>query len=329
MASLRRPASTRRKASCVATELHLRRHARQQSLLPHGRALRDEPEHRRATACEPVQRHARRRRPRRRWTFTFSALDRNTAYNFNTFDNDRRCSGCRRPPPVARADATHRGRRVAPVGAGAAVDRDWLGRTVEGDANSDSQLLLEATAPMRSDGECAAAYASSSGSDFHPASMVCAGTAALTRAKAIQAARCWSATARSWCSPGSRRGAAHVQATHSPGCTPAWVPRRLTLGCGSACPRHEQPSRIPPLKGAEAVTFAVTTSHPGVPAFTDLDWDFDSDGVVDASGANPSHTYPAAGQFVARVTATGSGMTRRRRRSRSGSPNPRRSCPRC
>jgi hypothetical protein len=57
----------------------------------------------------------------------------------------------------------------------------------------------------------------------------------------------------------------------------------------------------------QAVTFSVTTTHPGIPDFTGLAWDFDSDGVTDAQGANPTHTYPTPGQFVARVTATGSG----------------------
>ena len=63
---------------------------------------------------------------------------------------------------------------------------------------------------------------------------------------------------------------------------------------------------------------------PDIPAyFTDFEWDFDSDGTPDATGANPSHTYPAAGNFVARVTATGAGQDtavgqgrRQRRRSR-------------
>ena len=45
------------------------------------------------------------------------------------------------------------------------------GQTVDGDSGSDSQILLEATAPMRSDIDCAAAYEG----DFNPATMVCAG----------------------------------------------------------------------------------------------------------------------------------------------------------
>ena len=262
-------------------------------------------------------------------TFTFSALDRNTAYNFNTFDNDSALFRLSTPAPPSlepmRLIGEGESRLWAPGRQSTVIGWGW---TVEGDANSDSQLLLEATAPMRSDGKCAAAYASSSGSDFHPASMVCAGDGSSDTCQGdsggpllvsdgsfpvLAGLTSWGGPCASDTQPGvyTRLGAPTLN---------TWVRQRV--------PTARATVSDPAPERGQAVTFAVTTSHPGIPAFTDLDWDFDSDGVVDASGANPSHTYPAAGQFVARVTATGSGVDTAAAKVAVRVAQPRRSCPR-
>jgi hypothetical protein len=241
-------------------------------------------------------------------TFTFSALDRNPAYNFNTFDNDSALFTLSTPAPPSlepmRLIEEGESRLWAPGRQSTVIG--W-GRTIAGDANSDSQLLLETTAPMRSDGDCAAAYVSGSGSDFHPASMVCAGDGNSDTCQGdsggplmvsdgsflvLAGLTSWGGPCASDTQPGvyTRLGAPALN---------AWVRERVPTARATV-------SDSTPEEG-QVVTFAVATSHPGIPAFTDLDWDFDSDGVVDASGANPSHTYPTAGRFVARVTATGSG----------------------
>jgi hypothetical protein len=241
-------------------------------------------------------------------TFAFSALVRNAAYNFETFDNDSALFTLSTPAPpslepmrvieVGESSLWAPGRQSTLIG--------W-GLTVDGDNNSDSELLLETTAPMRSDADCAAAYDSGGGSDFHPASMVCAGDGRTDTCQGdsggpmmvsdgsflvLAGLTSWGGPCASDTQPGvyTRLGAPALN---------TWVRERVPMARATV-------SDSTPETG-QAVTFAATTTHPGIPAFTDLAWDFDSNGVVDAAGANPSHTYPTAGQFVARVTATGSG----------------------
>jgi secreted trypsin-like serine protease len=167
-----------------------------------------------------------------------------------------------------------------------------------------SDQLLQATVPMTSDASCSDAW----GSEFLNATMVCAGggdtdtcggdsggplmvsdgaflvLAGLTSWGANQCATAGL--------PGvyTRLGATALN---------DWVRERVPMA-------RESVSNTAPETG-QPVTFSVTTTHPGIPAFTNLAWDFDGDGATDAEGANPAHAYATAGRYVARVTASGAG----------------------
>ncbi|SFB58543.1 PKD domain-containing protein [Amycolatopsis marina] len=59
------------------------------------------------------------------------------------------------------------------------------------------------------------------------------------------------------------------------------------------------------------VEFSSAGSEGGPDEALTYAWDFENDGVVDSTEANPAHTYTEAGQFTARLTVTGekSGLT--------------------
>jgi secreted trypsin-like serine protease len=177
------------------------------------------------------------------------------------------------------------------------------GLTDPGDNSSDSQALLETSAPMRSDTDCQAGY----GSDFHPASMVCAGDGSTDTCQgdsggpmivsdghflALAGITSWGFGCANPSFPGvyTRLGAPAFN---------DWVRQRVPMARATVSDAAPDPG--------QAVTFSATATHPIDPGyFTGFDWDFDADTIVDARGATVSHSY-AAGAHVARVTATGAG----------------------
>lgn len=179
------------------------------------------------------------------------------------------------------------------------------GRTETGELSDE---LLEATVPMQSDANCAGAF----GPEFRGSTMVCAGGGETDTCggdsggplMVRDGAFFVLAGLTSWGSqrcgtlnrPGvyTRLGDPALDTSFN-----AWVRERVPMARASV-------SDATPESG-QAVTFSVTTTNPGIPAFTGFAWDFDSDGVVDSTVANPSHAYPAAGNFVAHVIATGTG----------------------
>ena len=234
-------------------------------------------------------------------TIAFSALDRNEDYDPDTLDNDSALFTLATPAPatldplrVIDEDETSlwtSGRQATLIG--------W-GRTVDGDPGSDSATLLEATAPIRSDVDCTAAY----GSGFNPATMVCAGDGSTDTCQGdsggpmmvsdgaflvLAGITSWGGPCASALQPGvyTRLGATLLN---------AWVRNRVPMAEATVSDASPEPG--------QAVSFNATTSGPA--SFNNLAWDFDSDGQTDAQGASVSHTYPAAGAFTARVRATGS-----------------------
>jgi hypothetical protein len=175
------------------------------------------------------------------------------------------------------------------------------GTTEQGGLSDD---LLEAPVPMQSDAGCTNAW----GSSFSASTMVCAGGGDTDSCGGdsggpllvSDGAFLVLAGLTSW-------GANDCATPNLPG-----VYTRLGDSALNAFVRGKVPmarataSDATPDTG-QAVTFSVTATHPGIPDFTGLAWDFDSDGVADATGASPTHAYPASGNFIARVTATGSG----------------------
>lgn len=61
-----------------------------------------------------------------------------------------------------------------------------------------------------------------------------------------------------------------------------------------------------PLSGTAPLTVSFDSSA-STGVITGYAWDFDNNGVVDSTYANPSYTYPAAGTYTVKLTVTGPG----------------------
>ena len=84
----------------------------------------------------------------------------------------------------------------------------------------------------------------------------------------------------------------------------------LVAGCDSAGPPNEPPSvdfSFAPLepRAGEPVTFTANVRDDGGVAL--YGWDFDGDGVQDASGPSPTHAFERGGRFRASLTVTDDG----------------------
>ena len=241
--------------------------------------------------------------------FSFSDLDVNADYDVDEFDNDSALFTLSSPVPAELAEPLRvieaaetslwePGKQATLVG--------W-GDTING-VNSASDVLLETTAPMRADATCEEAYDDGppGDSDFHADTMVCAGDGSTDTCQGdsggpmmvsdgsflvLAGLTSWGGPCGSPTQPGvyTRLGAPSLN---------AWVRGRVPMA------RADVSDPAP--DAGQTVAFSATATHPGDPAyFTNLAWDFDSDGDTDAQGANPTFAYPVAGNFIARVTATG------------------------
>lgn len=63
-----------------------------------------------------------------------------------------------------------------------------------------------------------------------------------------------------------------------------------------------------PVSGTSPLTVAFDSSA-STGVITGYAWDFDNNGVVDSTDANPSYTYTAAGSYTVKLTVTGPGGT--------------------
>ena len=239
----------------------------------------------------------------------FSALDRNSAYNPNTLDNDSALFTLSNPVPLTLAEpmrVIEEGETDLWVPGKQSTLIGW-GDTVDG-GDDPAEVLLETTAPMRSDADCSAAYEFNDPT-FNPATMVCAGDGNTDTCQGdsggpmmvsdgsflvLAGLTSWGGPCASDTQPGvyTRLGALTLN---------EWVRDRVPMARARVSDANVDPG--------QAVTFSASATHPDDPGFfTNLAWDFDSDGQTDAQGANPTHAYPAAGNFIARVTATGAGQ---------------------
>jgi secreted trypsin-like serine protease len=174
--------------------------------------------------------------------------------------------------------------------------------------SSFPDTLQEATVPMRSDAYCGGSGVW--GTAFQPDTMVCAGGGHTDTCggdsggplmvgdgsfHVLAGLTSWGADPCATANlPGvyTRLGAPALN---------SWVRDRVPMARASASDSIVDPG--------EDVTFSVTANHPAGPGyFTDFAWDFDSDGVTDASGASVTHAYPDAASYVARVVASGAGV---------------------
>ena len=239
--------------------------------------------------------------------FTFSTKEVHADWDFEQFDNDATLFTLSTPVAPALAEPLRLieagetslwapGKQATLIGWGDLFDGQNFG----------SDVLLETTAPMRSDVDCEAD--SAYGSEFHRATMVCAGNGNSDTCQGdsggpmmvsdgaflvLAGLTSWGIGCADPAKPGvyTRLGAPALN---------QWVRDRVPMARASVADST--------VDTGQAVTFSVTTTNPGFPAFTNFAWDFDSDGLTDTTGANPSHAYPTAGNFVARVTATRSGQ---------------------
>jgi hypothetical protein len=244
---------------------------------------------------------------------TFSSKEVHAAWDFEQFDNDATLFTLSTPVSPALAEPI-RLIESDDTGLWAPGIRSTLigwGDTVFG-SNAGSEVLLEATAPLRSDADCAAAYdpdgPGPDESDFHPESMVCAGDGSTDTCQGdsggpmmvsdgaflvLAGVTSWGAGCANPARPGvyTRLGAPDLN---------DWMRDRVPMARARVADASPDPG--------QTVGFSATAFHPGIPGyFTSFEWDFDSNGAPDATGPNPSHAYPTAGNFIARVTARGTG----------------------
>jgi secreted trypsin-like serine protease len=237
--------------------------------------------------------------------FTFSALDRNSAFNPDTLDNDTALFTLSSPAPAADEPI-----RLVTTGenplwsAGRQATLIGWGNTESG---NDSQVLLETTAPMRSDLDCGNAYGTGAGG-FHSATMVCAGDGSTDTCQGdsggpmmvsdgsfliLAGVTSWGIGCAEAAHPGvyTRLGAATIN---------EWVRDRVPMARATVSNTSPQPN--------QAVTFTGSTQNAALHpvTFTDLAWSF-GDGTATVHAASPSHAYAAAGSYTARLTATTTG----------------------
>jgi secreted trypsin-like serine protease len=238
--------------------------------------------------------------------FQFSDLERNAAYfepgPDNIPHNDTALLTLSAPAPTADEPM-----RLVTTGEGPLWSADKQATLIGwGDTGltSESPVLLETTAPMRSDTDCANAYHS----DFNATEAVCAGAGGTDTCQGdsggpmmvsdgsfliLAGITSWGIGCADPDFPGvyTRLGAPALN---------KWVRDRVPMAQAKVSNSSPQPN--------QAVSFTGTTDNaPLNPVtFTDLTWNF-GDGTPTVQGANPSHAYAAAGNYIARLTASTTG----------------------
>ena len=172
------------------------------------------------------------------------------------------------------------------------------GDTFQGQGTGSNELR-EANVPMRSDADCAAAY----GGFFVAATMVCAGAADPPGSSdtcqgdsggpllVADGAAFVLAGVVSFGNGCNRRGFPGIYTRVGAQPLNAWV-RGQVAGVDFTIPTASP-------RAGEPVAFAATS-----PAGANFSWDFDDDGVFDATGPSATHVYASAGQFEAVLRVT-------------------------
>src|SRR4051812_36169935 len=238
--------------------------------------------------------------------FAFSGLERNAAYSETAPDaiprSDTALFTLAEPAPPQDEPT-----RLVSLGEGplwsAGRQSTLLGWGDTGLA-SESQVLLETTAPMRSDTDCASAY----GSDFDATTMVCAGDGRTDTCQGDSGGPLLVSDGSFPVLAGITSWGQGCADPNSPGVSPrlgdpalnTWVRDRVPMARATV-------SNTAPQIG-QAVTFTGSTQNaPEHPVtFTGLAWSF-GDGSPTVHGAKPSHVYAAAGSYIARLTASTTG----------------------
>ena len=171
--------------------------------------------------------------------------------------------------------------------------------------SSESQVLLETTTPMRSDTDCANAYHS----DFSATEAVCAGDGNTDTCQGDSGGPMMVSDGSFLILAGLTSWGIGCADPNFPGVYTRlgdpvinkWVRDRVPMARAAVSNTSPQPN--------QAVTFTGSTQNAALHpvTFTDLAWNF-GDGTATAHGASPSHTYAAAGSYIARLTAATAGV---------------------
>jgi secreted trypsin-like serine protease len=236
--------------------------------------------------------------------FQFSALERNAAYSeaAEVPHNDTALFTLTTPAPSADEPI-----RLVTTGenplwsAGRQATLIGWGDT---GLSSESQVLLETTTPMRSDTDCANAYHS----DFSATEAVCAGDGNTDTCQGDSGGPMMVSDGSFLILAGLTSWGIGCADPNFPGVYTRlgdpvinkWVRDRVPMARANVSNTSPQPN--------QAVTFTGSTQNAALHpvTFTDLAWNF-GDGTATVHGASPTHTYAAAGSYVARLTASTSG----------------------
>ena len=212
--------------------------------------------------------------------------------------NDVGVLDVRRARHHRRAGAAHPAERSGTVGTRRDRPHHRLGRHIQGQETGSNELR-EADVPMRSDADCAAAY----GGFFVAATMVCAGAADPPGSSDTcqgdsggpllvdDGTAFVLAGVVSFGNGCNRQGFPGIYTRVGAQPLNAWVRGQV------ASVDFTIPTSSP--RAGEPVAFAATS-----PAGANFSWDFDDDGVFDATGPSATHVYASAGQFEAVLRIT-------------------------
>ena len=243
----------------------------------------------------------------------FGAVDVHPGYNADTHQNDLAMLTLDEPVTFEPARVVEDGEQELWDPGTLARVICW-GRTIANNPTSSSRFLRETDVPMVSDATCGSD--SSYGSEFDPATMVCAGDPPGTAAP------------RDTCQ-GDSGGPLYVADFGSTPADPIFATAGV-VSWGIGCANPQFPGiytrigegalndwtldRTPRASfdldhaavATQAVTLFSTSEHPEGPSgFTTFKWDLDQDGQFDdATGASLVQTFPTAGQRVVGIEAS-------------------------
>ena len=233
--------------------------------------------------------------------FGFSDKVVKPGWDYQEFDNDAVLFTLSTlvPPGLAEPLRLIEDGEGQPVGAGKAGHADRLGGSFTGQ-KFGSEALLEATAPMRSDEDCGAD--SAYWSEFHPATMVCAGNGSSDTCQGDSGGPMMVSDGSFLVLAGADVVGHGCATPTSPASTPGSAAPSSTGGSEAACRWLARASR----SQRRPVRRSCSRSPPRIPGFRRSRT---SPGVrlgrCTEAQVEPHAAYPAGGNYVARVTASG------------------------
>ena len=183
----------------------------------------------------------------------------------------------------------------------------WGDTDADTPGGQDSPVLLETTTPMESDSDCDALYTLDGNSYFNASTMVCAGNGVNDTCQGDSGGPLMVSDGSFPVLAGVTSWGFGCADPNFPGVYTRLDNEGFNDFVRDIVPMAEaQVSNANPQPG-QTVTLSATATNPGGAAFPTFAWDF-GDGSPAQQGASVTHTYGAAGSYVARVVASGSGQ---------------------